>query len=170
MEMKFQEINDIPQKRAGLATNAPHMLQPCSCHPMQFCCRFFTRMSPMPARTTRTTPLLKWGAALALSAAALAGSGCSSKVIDAVPNWAGGEPVGTPERPASQAEYPPVNDRPPPRRTELITEEEQAKIEQDLAAAHAAQAVRAKQVQKDRDQMLANTPQPAAKPASTPSN
>ncbi len=124
----------------------------------------------MLASKTRTARLLKWTAALAVLTVALAGGGCSTKTIDSIPNWAGGEPVGTPERPAAQAEYPPVNDRPPPRRTELVTEEEQAKIEQDLAAARAAQAVRAKQVQKDRDQMLANTPQPAAKPANSPSN
>lgn len=124
----------------------------------------------MLAQTNRVVPLLKWVAALALFTAVLAGSGCSTKTIDSIPDWAGGEPVGTPERPAAQAEYPPVNDRPPPRPTELITEEEQAKIEQDLAIAHAAQAARAKQVQKDRDQMLANTPQPAAKPANAPPN
>jgi len=124
----------------------------------------------MPASKNRSAPLLRWAAALAVSAAALAGGGCSSSVIDSIPNWAGGEPAGTPERPAKEAEYPPVNDRPPPRGTELVTEEEQARIKRDLAAARTAQTERAKQVQKDRDEMLANTPQSPVKPTSSPVN
>jgi len=95
---------------------------------------------------------------LGISAACLATGACSSSVIDSIPSWAGGEPAGTPERPATTEEYPPVNDRPPPRSTGLITEEEQAKAEQELAAARAAQTQRAQQVQKDRNDMLANSP------------
>lgn len=64
-------------------------------------------------------------------------------MIDAVPTWVGGEPTGMPERPANAAEFPAVNDRPPPRDTKLITEEEQAKLERELTAAQAAQVVQA---------------------------
>jgi hypothetical protein len=80
-------------------------------------------------------------------------------MIDAVPTWAGGEPVGAPQRPATPAEYPPVNDRPPARDTKLITEQEQSKLENELAAARSAQAVQAQEVQKDREEVLATTPQ-----------
>ncbi|MEX0841874.1 MAG: hypothetical protein WD039_06265 [Xanthobacteraceae bacterium] len=114
--------------------------------------------------------LLRLALTIGVLLAVLACVGCSSSVIDSVPNWAGGEPAGTPERPAVEAQYPPVNDRPPPRDAQLITEEEQTRIEQELAAARAAQAARAKQMQKDREGMLANTPQPPAKPVNPPAN
>ncbi len=99
---------------------------------------------------------------LGISAACLAVGACSSSVIDSIPSWAGGEPVGTPERPTATAEYPPVNERPPPRPAQLITEEEQAKVERELAEAHAAQIQRAQQVRKDRSDMLANSPSPTS--------
>lgn len=89
---------------------------------------------------------------------ALAAGGCSSSTIDSIPSWVGGPAEGTPERPATPAEYPPVNDRPPPRSTKLITEEEQTRIERELAEARAKQELRAKEVRKGRDQMLANPP------------
>lgn len=85
-------------------------------------------------------------------------------MIDAIPTWAGGEPAGAPDRPTTVAEYPPVNDRPPPRDTKLITEEEQAKAERDLMAARNSQAAEAKGVKDSRDQILGNTPTAQAKP------
>jgi hypothetical protein len=83
-------------------------------------------------------------------------------MVDAIPTWAGGEPVGTPERPASVAEYPPVNDRPAPRATTIITEQEQAKVESDLAAARDQQAVKAVETQKEREALLGRSGQGTA--------
>jgi len=94
---------------------------------------------------------------------ALALAGCAS-AIDAVPQWAGGEPPGTPPRLATELEYPPVHDRPPGRDTKVVTVEEQTKIERDLAARREAQAKRAEQVKKDRAGMLGNPPKPSAPP------
>ena len=102
---------------------------------------------------------------------ALASAGCSSSVIDAIPAWAGGEPPGTPQRLATELPFPAVNERPPPRDTKVVSEEEQAKIERDLAAAREAQAKQAAQVKKDRAGMLANPPKPNTTPsAATPGN
>lgn len=88
----------------------------------------------------------------------MAAAGCSASHIDAVPNWAGGEPQGVPTRPAAEMEYPPVHDRPPPLATKIITVEEQTKIERDLVASRDRQAKRAEQMKKDRATMLANQP------------
>jgi hypothetical protein len=99
---------------------------------------------------------------------ALAAAGCSSTVADSIPNWAGGIPENAPPRLATEMQYPPVNDRPPAPETKIVTVEEQAKIEKELAAARAMQAKQAAQVKKDRDAMIANTPKPNAVPA--PSN
>ncbi len=101
-------------------------------------------------------------------ALALGVAGCSTSAIDSIPNWAGGEPQGMPQRPANAMEYPPVNDRPPSRDTKIVTTEEQAKIERDLAAARDAQARQAAQVKKDRAGMIANQPKPNAPPAAPP--
>lgn len=98
-------------------------------------------------------------------ALALGTAGCSTSAIDSIPAWAGGEPEGAPQRPATEMQYPPVNDRPPPHDTKIVSEEEQAKIERELAAAREAQARRAAQVKKDRASMIANQPKPNAPPA-----
>jgi len=56
-----------------------------------------------------------------------------------------------------------VNERPPARDgSKIVTVEEQAKIERDLAAAREVQAKQAAQVKKDRAGMLANQPKPNA--------
>ena len=99
---------------------------------------------------------------------ALAAAGCSNSAIDSIPVWAGGEPAGTPQRPATELQYPAVNDRPPARDTKVVSEEEQAKIERELAAARAAQVKQAAQVKKDRAGMLANPPKPNTPSAGTP--
>jgi hypothetical protein len=97
---------------------------------------------------------------------ALAAAGCSSTVADSIPNWAGGIPENAPHRLAAEMQYPPVNERPPARDTKVVTVEEQAKIEKELAAAREVQAKQAAQVKKDRDAMIANTPKPNAAPPS----
>jgi hypothetical protein len=100
---------------------------------------------------------------------ALTAAGCSSTVVESIPNWAGGEPEGTPQRLATELPTPPVNDRPPPRDTKIITVEEQAKIEKELAAAREVQAKQAVQIKKSRQDMLANQPKPP-QPAQNPGN
>ena len=99
---------------------------------------------------------------------ALAAAGCSSSAIDSIPAWAGGEPAGTPQRPATELQYPAVNERPPARDTKVVSEEEQEKIERELAAARATQSKQAAQVKKDRAGMLANQPKPNTPPAGMP--
>jgi hypothetical protein len=104
---------------------------------------------------------------------ALIAAGCSTTSIDSIPNWAGGEPQGTPPRLATEMETPPVNERPPARDAKVVSVEEQTKIEKELAAAHATQAKQSEQVKKDRATMIANKPKPNAVPAAagtTPSN
>ena len=102
---------------------------------------------------------------------ALATAGCSSSVIDSIPAWAGGEPAGTPQRLPTELQYPEVHERPPARETKVVSEEEQAKIERDLAAAREVQAKQAAQARKDRADMLANQPKPNTTPsARTPGN
>jgi hypothetical protein len=106
-----------------------------------------------------TMTVVKWARGLVVCLATLTVGGCSSvSLVDSIPSWAGGPVEGTPERPAALAEYPPVNDRPPPRPTKLITEAEQTKLESELIAARAKQDIRAKEVRKGREEMLANPP------------
>ena len=71
-----------------------------------------------------------------LFAGALILTGCSTGTVgDRMPAAIGGLPAGTPERPATPAAYPAVNDTPPPRSSTVLTYEEQKKLEDDLLAA-----------------------------------
>jgi hypothetical protein len=73
-----------------------------------------------------------------LLACAVIVSGCSSVATiaaDHIPTAAGGLPEGTPQRPATPAAYPAVNDRPPKRESPMLSDEEQRKLEEDLVAA-----------------------------------
>lgn len=71
-----------------------------------------------------------WAAGLGL---AIALAGCSpGPIIDKLPSGVG-LPAGTPERPATPYEYPAVHDMPPDRSSVPMTEEEQVKLEKDLA-------------------------------------
>ena len=72
-------------------------------------------------------------AAAVLLAAAGVLPGCSS-VIDQIPTWAGGLPDGVPPRPATQPAYPAVHDMPPARNQTTLSEQEKAKLEEDLVA------------------------------------
>jgi hypothetical protein len=63
-------------------------------------------------------------------------AGCAaSSIADNVPTAVGGLPEGAPARPQSPGAYPAVHDMPPPRATNVLTEEEQKKLEDELAAA-----------------------------------
>lgn len=70
-------------------------------------------------------------AALGLAAAL---AGCApGPMIDRLPGDMG-LPAGTPERPAAPYQYPAVHDMPPLRSTPTMSEDDQLKMERDLAA------------------------------------
>jgi hypothetical protein len=82
---------------------------------------------------------------------AIALAGCSpGPIIDKLPSGMG-LPTGTPERPATPYEYPAVHDMPPDRSSAPMSEEEQLRLEKDLANT------------RDRQE---GRPPPAKKPAS----
>jgi hypothetical protein len=68
-----------------------------------------------------------------LLAMTLGAAGCGS-VGTQIPTWAGGLPPEAPQRPAAQGQFPNVHDTPPPRPGKLMSEQEQAKTEAELAA------------------------------------
>ncbi len=71
-----------------------------------------------------------WAAILGLAAAL---AGCSpGAMIDKLPADMG-LPANTPARPETPYEYPAVHDMPPARASAPMTEEEQVKLEKDLA-------------------------------------
>ena len=102
---------------------------------------------------TRVFERTLWAACLGFALAlALALAGCSpGPMIDKLPSGMG-LPAGTPERPATPYEYPAVHDMPPDRSAAPMTEEEQAKLEKELAN------------MRDRQE---GRPPPPKKPAST---
>jgi hypothetical protein len=61
-----------------------------------------------------------------------------------VPTWAGGEPATLPPRRNSASAYPPVFEAQPTRRTKLLTDKEQEKLQADLVAARNRTIARAK--------------------------
>jgi hypothetical protein len=74
-------------------------------------------------------------AAALLMAGAVILAGCTvGSLGDNLPAAAGGLPENTPARPATPAAYPAVHDAPPPR-ADMLTDEEQKKLEADLVAA-----------------------------------
>jgi hypothetical protein len=75
-------------------------------------------------------------------------AGCSS-VVDNLPSPLG-LPAGTPERPAKPPAFPPLYD-PAPRESKPLTQEEQKKLEAELAAARERQNARAKGAAKASD-------------------
>ncbi len=66
--------------------------------------------------------------------------GCSAgPIIDRLPEGIG-LPAGAPARPATPYQYPAVHDMPPARATQPMSEEEQGKLERDLAGLRERQA------------------------------
>jgi hypothetical protein len=87
---------------------------------------------------------------LVLAGGAILG-GCSTSTFgDHMPTAAGGLPVGAPQRPATTPAYPAVYDAAPAREKAALTEEEQRKLDADLAAA--------------RDRASGKSAKPAASP------
>ena len=75
---------------------------------------------------------------------AVALCGCSSGAfIDKLPGEMG-EPPDAPARPANPYAYPAVHDMPPPRATPTMSEDQQIKLESDLAAVRDRQETREK--------------------------
>jgi hypothetical protein len=61
-------------------------------------------------------------------------SGCAAEPLsDRLPAEWGGLPAGTPARPPTPYQYPAVHDMPPARSIQPMSEEEQVKLEKDLA-------------------------------------
>ena len=80
-------------------------------------------------------------------------SGCSpGPIIDKIPADIMGLPAGAPARPETPGNYPAVHDMPPDRASVPMSDEEQVKLEKDLAN------------QRDRQE---GRPPPAKKPPST---
>ena len=73
------------------------------------------------------------GISLALTAALGVAACGSSSVGTQVPAWAGGLPPGAPQRAAVQPPFPNLNDRPPARPAKLMSEQEQTRLEAELA-------------------------------------
>jgi len=96
----------------------------------------------MPVSRLMSTPLAL--------VAALGIAGCGSSVGTRVPTWAGGLPPEAPAPAAVQAVFPDVHDIPPPRPAKLITEQEQARIEAELAAIRTKMNTQAGTLQKER--------------------
>jgi hypothetical protein len=97
----------------------------------------FGRLGIVMQRNTRVR--FSIGTAFILAAAL---SGCSDGgLIDRVPTELGGLPAGTPPRTASRPSFPAVHDVPPPRSgaATALSDQDQLKLEEDLAAARKRQ-------------------------------
>ena len=98
---------------------------------------------------------------------AVALAGCApGPVIDRLPGDVG-LPAGTPVRPATSYQYPAVHDMPPARSATPMSEEEQVKLEKDLAAIRDRQA---REATEDPDKIAAPPPkkQTEKSPAKSP--
>jgi hypothetical protein len=97
-----------------------------------------------PLRLQRNLPRRALVAA-GLIAAAVALAGCGSTIADRMPTAVGGLPEGSPQRPTTPAAYPAVHDMPPPRATQVLSDADAKKLEDDLKATRdrAAAAVKA---------------------------
>ena len=107
-------------------------------------------------------------AALRLTALGLAAAlaGCApGSVIDRLPGEVGGLPAGAPARPATSYQYPAVHDMPPARSATPMSEEEQVKLEKDLAATRERQV---REVTEDPDKKAAPPPPPKKQTAKSP--
>ncbi len=99
---------------------------------------------------------------MALGAAAVL-AGCSpGPSIDRIPEGAGGLPAGTPARSATTYQYPAVHDMPPARANPPMSEEEQVKLERELAKLRDQQA---REATEDPDKKPDGSKKPAAKAA-----
>ena len=93
-------------------------------------------------------------------------AGCSagplSDAVKQMPESLGGMPPDLPKSPAMPYQYPPVHDRPPPRATEPMSEEQEFRLEKELNALRDRQE---KALVKDKDRQAADAPAAKKKPA-----
>jgi hypothetical protein len=90
----------------------------------------------MPIPRSQSNGSKRVVAAALLFGGALILAGCTaSSVTDYVPTAAGGMPEGVPQRSANPPAYPAVNDTPRRRDSAVLTDEEQTRLENDLAKA-----------------------------------
>jgi len=95
-----------------------------------------TCLTPMSTLRSQRSFSERAMAAALLVAGAVILAGCSASTIaDHLPAAAGGIPEGAPQRSASPPAYPAVHDMPPARESAVLSDEEQKKLEADLAAA-----------------------------------
>jgi hypothetical protein len=107
-----------------------------------------------------------WAAILGLAAAL---AGCSpGAMIDKLPADMG-LPANTPARPETPYEYPAVHDMPPARASVPMTEEEQVKLEKDLANVRDRQEERSAADEKPAP-AAKKPPAPAKKPPNDAAN
>ena len=86
-------------------------------------------------------------------------SGCAAEPLyDRLPTDWGGLPAGAPARPATPHQYPAVHDMPPARSTQPLSEEEQVKLEKDLATIRDRQEAREAPAKKAAAPALKNKP------------
>jgi hypothetical protein len=107
-------------------------------------------------RTDAARRLARGRGGLAFTFALLAFSaltGCSTAQLDAIPKDFGGLPDNAPRRSDNPPAYPAVHDVPPARSKELLDQDQQKRLEADLAAARARlqnqQKSKAKDLAKD---------------------
>jgi|GEM_PF-713860 len=77
--------------------------------------------------------------AVALGLTVMLGGCSAGPIIDRLPEGIG-LPAGAPARPVTSYQYPAVHDMPPARATQPMSEEEQGKLERDLAGLRERQA------------------------------
>jgi len=82
-------------------------------------------------------------AGLCLLAMFLSACSSNSRIGDSLPPSLGGLPVGMPERPAVQPDYPAVHDLPPPRADTTLSDAEKKSLKDDLIASRERAALRA---------------------------
>ena len=102
----------------------------------------------------RRNPPAPFAASLAL-ALALVLAGCSS-TFDVLPEKMGGLPASAPERPAEPRAFPNVYEVRPTRQAAPLNDDEQKKLESELATL------------REQQKQLANPPPPPAKKAAAP--
>lgn len=99
---------------------------------------------------------------LILGLAGALGACSAGSIVDRLPEGMG-EPADTPARPATPYVYPAVHDMPPPRATPVMTEDQQVKLEKDLAMVRDQQETAVKAAEATDASPPADTPDKKAK-------
>ena len=105
---------------------------------------------------------------IALGVAAALAACSPGPMIDRMPEGMGGLPAGAPARPAMPYQYPAVHDMPPARATSTMSEDEQLKLEKELAATRDRQEGRERRQSGSAPAKNAQAPAKTAAPAAKP--